>query len=223
LEELTLSNNEIDNSGADDLIRVLGSRKDQFRNIEIDNNKISGNQLTKLFAILPLKNLNLLKNSLTDSQIEPITKTLRENGNIQQIYMSHNNMSKKGLSLLATSLAHNTRLTDFFFTHNDIEEHEDAGYQFLKSFENKRELRSLALNSCKLNNEHLKVLQNAIQDNTKLRELYLFANKIDSDGAICISNMIKNKSFMTTLGLSNNKLGKDGAIELAENGLRGKS
>lgn len=66
--------------------------------------------------------------------------------------MSHNNMSKYALSLLASGLATNSRLTDFFFTHNNLEEHEDVGITFIKSFENKRELKSLALNSCKLNN-----------------------------------------------------------------------
>jgi hypothetical protein len=62
--------------------------------------------------------------------------------------MSHNNMSKYALGLLASGLATNTRLTDFFFTHNNLEEFEDTGKTFLKSFENKRDLRSLALSSC---------------------------------------------------------------------------
>ena len=75
LEELQLSNNEIDNSGAMELIKVLENRKN-FSNIDIDNNKISGETLTKLFNILPLRNLNLLKNVLTDEQVDPICKTL---------------------------------------------------------------------------------------------------------------------------------------------------
>lgn len=56
-----------------------------------------------------------------------------------------------------------------------------------------------------------------------LRELYLFANKITGEGSVFISAMIKNKTFLSTLGLSNNKLGRGGAIEIAENGLKGKS
>jgi hypothetical protein len=156
-------------------------------------------------------------------QIEPIAKTLNTNGNIQQIYMSHNEMSKYALGLLASGLATNTRLTDFFFTHNNLEEFEDVSKQFLKSFENKRDLKSLALNSCHMTNDLLLELQTAIQDHTKLQEFYLFANKINGDGAVHISAIIKNKSFLTSLGLSNNKLGKRGAIEIAENGLKGKS
>lgn len=92
-------------------------------------------------------------------------------------------MSKRALEMFASGLASNTRLTDFFFTHNNLEEYEDAGKVFLQSFENKRDLRSLALNSCHMNNTLLAELQASIQDNSKLQELYLFANKINSEGA----------------------------------------
>ena len=64
-------------------------------------------------------------------------------------------MSRHALNMLTQGLATNTRLTDFFFTHNNLEEHEEIGLAFLKTFENKRELRSLALNSCNLNNSLL--------------------------------------------------------------------
>ena len=65
LEEIQLSNNDIDNDGAEQLIQVL-KNKNKFSNIDIDNNKISGKTLTNLFQILPLRNLNLIKNVLTD-------------------------------------------------------------------------------------------------------------------------------------------------------------
>lgn len=78
LEELQLSNNQIDNEGASELIKVLKNRSN-FSNIDIDNNKISGDTLTNLFNLLPLRNLNLLKNSLTDMQVTPVAKTLKDN------------------------------------------------------------------------------------------------------------------------------------------------
>lgn len=65
LEEIQLSNNDIDNDGARQLIQVLKNKK-KFSNIDIDNNKISGQTLTDLFQLLPLRNLNLIKNVLTD-------------------------------------------------------------------------------------------------------------------------------------------------------------
>ena len=94
---------------------------------------------------------------------------------------------------------------------------------FVKSFSNKKNLKSLALNSVNLNNELLEELSNSIKDHTNLKELYLFANKIDKDGAPFISAIIKNKEGLQCLGLSNNKLNKPGAIDIAHNGLQGKT
>jgi hypothetical protein len=44
-----------------------------FSNIDIDNNKISGDALTGIFNLLPLRNLNLLKNPLEEQQMMPIS------------------------------------------------------------------------------------------------------------------------------------------------------
>jgi hypothetical protein len=60
-----MSNNDIDNDGAQYLIKMLKG-KNSITEIDLDNNKISGQTLTDLFGILPLRNLNLMKNALTD-------------------------------------------------------------------------------------------------------------------------------------------------------------
>ena len=143
-------------------------------------------------------------------------------------------MSESALRLLGQGLKTNTKLTDFFFTDNNLkylpegakegtEPSIDAGLEFLKSFENKKDLVSLAFNSCSLNGELLEQLKSSIMDHQKLKELYLFANKIESDGAGCIAAMIKNKNNLSCLGLSNNSLMSSGAEEIAEYGLNGKT
>lgn len=66
LNELYLANNEIDNEGAESLIAVLKNRKD-FKNIDIDNNKFSGDAITQLFNVLPVTKINLIKNVITDN------------------------------------------------------------------------------------------------------------------------------------------------------------
>ena len=60
-----MANNDIDNEGAQYLIKMLKG-KNSLSEIDLDNNKISGQTLTDLFAILPLRNLNLMKNEITD-------------------------------------------------------------------------------------------------------------------------------------------------------------
>ena len=137
--------------------------------------------------------------------------------------MSHNKMSAKAIELLAGGLRDNTRLTDFFFTHNNLAEHLEASKTLLATFANKKDLRSLAFNSCNLDNVLLLSMQKAIEDHTKLKELYLFANKIDKEGAQYISKIIQNKNFLTCLGLSNNRLDAAGAVEIAKYGLKDKT
>lgn len=139
--------------------------------------------------------------------------------------MSHNNMSDNALVLFADGLADNTRLTDFFFTHNDLQADENGkgGMKLIQCLSNKSNLKSLALNSCNLNGKLLEALDTAISGHTELKELYLFANKIEEDGAEFISNIIAAKEGLHCLGLSNNKLGATGAVEIAEKGLKGKT
>ena len=61
-----MANNEIDNDGAILLVKAIKTRAD-FKNIDLDNNKFSGDAITDLFTVLPLAKLNLIKNVLTDS------------------------------------------------------------------------------------------------------------------------------------------------------------
>ena len=108
--------------------------------------------------------------------------------------------------MLSEGLETNTKLTDLFFTHNDLQELGDAGVAFIRTLHNKKDLRSLALNSCNLNGPLLEELQNALEKHDALQELYLFANKIEAKHAKHISAILKNKNELSALGLSNNKL-----------------
>ena len=48
LTALYLANNEIDNEGAKVLVKSIKERSD-FKNIDLDNNKFSGDTITELF------------------------------------------------------------------------------------------------------------------------------------------------------------------------------
>lgn len=47
------------------MVKSIKERAD-FRNVDLDNNKFSGDTITELFQILPLSKLNLTKNILTE-------------------------------------------------------------------------------------------------------------------------------------------------------------
>jgi hypothetical protein len=73
-------------------------------------------------------------------------------------------MSVDTFKLLAEGLKSNTKLTELFFTHNDIRGGEEGGEQFILSLGNKKDLKSLALNSCNLNGSLLELLMNSIKE-----------------------------------------------------------
>lgn len=125
----------------------MKGRKD-FKNIDLDNNKFSGDQMTELFQVLPLTKLNLIKSVLTEQQMKPLSQTMKANKNLQQIYMSHNQLSDLSLGMLAEGLSQIESLTELFLTHNDLSL--SNGIKVLQSLSNKKLLKSLALNSCKL-------------------------------------------------------------------------
>ena len=95
--------------------------------------------------------------------------------------MSHNKMSARAMQLFSIGLAANTKLTDFFFTHNDLQEGGDGGSEILRALSNKKDLKSLALNSCNLNGELLTELKKSIENQVELKEFYLFANKLGEE------------------------------------------
>ena len=76
--------------------------------------------------------------------------------------MSHNDMSINAFKMLSEGLALNTRLTDFFFTHNNLADAAEGGIALINAMKNKTELKSLALNSCNLTSELLAELDESI-------------------------------------------------------------
>ena len=101
------------------LVKSIKERTN-FKNIDLDNNKFSGETITELFSILPLNKLNLTKNILTEEQVEPLAKQIQLNKSLQQIYLSHNELSDGSIALLSTGLKDNTTLNELFMTHNDL-------------------------------------------------------------------------------------------------------
>lgn len=77
--------------------------------------------------------------------------------------MSHNQLSNTSLMLLAQGLLENECLTEFFLTHNDLSL--PNGITVIQSLSNKKQLKSLALNSCKLSATLLSALEKALEEN----------------------------------------------------------
>ena len=57
---------------------------------------------------------------MTEEQVEPLAKQIQLNKSLQQIYLSHNELSDGSIALLSTGLKDNTTLNELFMTHNDL-------------------------------------------------------------------------------------------------------
>ena len=111
---------------------------------------------------------------------------------------------------MASGIKDNTTLTELFMTHNDLSG--SNGEIFVMSLGGKLNIKSLALNNCKINNKLIEKLAEVMQGVDNLKELYLYSNKLGPQDAIHISKILENKRKLTALGLSNNQIGIEGAV-----------
>lgn len=100
---------------------------------------------------------------------------------MQQIYLSHNQLSDGSVAILASGMKDNSTLTELFMTHNDLSG--ISGESFIKSLSGKPALKSLALNNCKIGLPQIKALSEVLKDNDQMKELYLYSNKLGPNEA----------------------------------------
>jgi Ran GTPase-activating protein (RanGAP) involved in mRNA processing and transport len=76
--------------------------------------------LSALLVKVPVRKLNLVRNKLTDPQVEPIKSSLVSNRDLKILHMSHNHLSDRALGMLAEGLSVNSGIEEIQFTHNDL-------------------------------------------------------------------------------------------------------
>lgn len=179
LEEIQLQNNGIDNNGAQQLVEVIQGRK--FTKLDVDNNKISGQVLSDLLVVVPVKKLNLVRNKLSDAQVEPLKQSLVSSRDLKILHMSHNSMSDRALGMLAEGLRVNAGIEEIQFTHNDLSL--PNGLVVIASLQHLPLLTKLSLNSCNLIVPCLEQLKTALMENQVLTDISLYSNEIDAEGA----------------------------------------
>ena len=95
-----------------------------------------------------MRKLNLVRNKLSDAQVEPLKQSLVSKRDLKILHMSHNNMSDRALGMLAEGLKVNAGIEEIQFTHNDLSL--PNGIAVISALRNLPELSKLSLNSCNL-------------------------------------------------------------------------
>lgn len=162
---------------------------------------------------MPMTKLHLLKNKLTDLQVEPLAAGLKKSRDLRSVYMSHNFMSNEALGILSDALALNVGIEELSLTHNDLSL--PNGVKLIRALKNMPNLKKISLNSCNMDMDLLQELSDSLSQQDVLTDLNLYSNEINSEGAKIIAGMLKNKVNLKALGLSNNYIGHGGARELA--------
>ncbi len=62
--------------------------------------------------MVPVRKLNLVRNKLSDPQVEPIKQSLVANRDLKILHMSHNNLSDHALAMLAEGLTVNSGIEE---------------------------------------------------------------------------------------------------------------
>jgi Ran GTPase-activating protein (RanGAP) involved in mRNA processing and transport len=101
-----------------------------------------------LLIVVPVKKLNLVRNKLSDAQIEPLKQSLVSHRDLKILHMSHNAMSDNALGMLAEGLKVNAGIEEIQFTHNDLGL--PNGLLVISALQNLPALTKLSLNSCNL-------------------------------------------------------------------------
>jgi len=97
---------------------------------------------------MPMQKLHLLKNKLTDLQVEPLAAQLSRERNLKSVYMSHNYMSNEALGILSDALALNVGIEELSLTHNDLSL--PNGIKLISALKNMKSLKKVSLNSCNM-------------------------------------------------------------------------
>jgi len=95
-----------------------------------------------------MQKLHLLKNKLTDLQVEPLAAQLSRERNLKSVYMSHNYMSNEALGILSDALALNVGIEELSLTHNDLSL--PNGIKLISALKNMKSLKKVSLNSCNM-------------------------------------------------------------------------
>ncbi len=99
-----------------------------------------------------------------------------------------------------------------------INDCENINYNLISNIifaiQNLKKIRILNLESCKLNDNHIKIITEGIKENKSIVALLLRKNEISSQGAFYISDYLNNNTNLRQLFLGDNNINDDGLKSL---------
>ena len=186
---LDISNNRIDDLGAQEIARAL-------------------------YENTTLQTLNISYNIIQVDGAKSIAGALHANKALQHLDISNNNMHVEGAKVIAEAFYENRTLQTLNISYNIVQFH---GVKAIAGALHKnRTLQNLNISNNNIHVEGAKVIAEALYENRTLQKLDFSNNNILDDGAIAISECIKKNSALQQLVSTGNNISVEGAIKIAE-------
>lgn len=184
--------------------------------LNIGANQLGALELKTISNVIPISRLlilNLSDNFISNEGSASISFILTENSQLEQLYVSGNNIGQKGAKLIFTALYSNFSLKKLDLSNNPIKTlFEDTSY----ALENNYCLKDLNLADCSLNYSSILLLSHILLKNKGLTSLNLACNSLDDKGILPICRVLTKNFIIKTLNLSRNKIRNEGAKSLSE-------
>ena len=185
LEELDISDNELDDHGAELLSEEITNSK-TLRILYISNDIIGPSGATAIANALTtntsLQQLNIINNNIGPSGATAVANALTSNTSLLQLDIRNNGIGPSGITAIANALTINTSLQRLYISKNNI------------------------------GPSGTTAIANALGNNTSLQQLDMDDNKVGQDGAIAIAKAITNNKTLETLSLRDDKMDKESTM-----------
>ena len=173
-----------------------------LQSLEISNNNIQDNGLTKILNTIPSTLVRLIAPhcNLTCNGAENIGETLRTNKTLKHLIISNNPIGDDGISAIASGITSNanTALIELNISHCEF--HSKGIKSIANVLKINRTLKRLNISKNHIGDDAISTLGLDIQDNTTLTKLYIHSEFIprNADKLVNITLQVKDMSYSGT-------------------------
>jgi hypothetical protein len=161
------------------------------------------------------RKINLNRQQLNDEDMKIVTKEAIIDKQCMKLDLMYNEITQRGVSILADALCNNKYLEEFNISHNNIS---DSGVRDLASAINSSALKYVDLAQNDISDEGAKYLAEMLTTNTNMLELSLSQNRIGNYGVKLLADaLIHSNTCLELLNLSANTDIDDESIDSVVN------
>ena len=215
LEELNVSNNNLQSGGAIKIAKVLQSIS-ALTKLYISNSNVTNEAVDDLAAVIckniKLQELDVSKNNLQSKGAIKIAKALQHLSTLTKLYINDNHITDTAADDILAALSCNTQLQALDISNNWFQV--TGIVKITKCLKNFTTLKKLCISDSSIMEAGADNISGVICMNTHLQELNVSRIGLRSKGAIKIATALQNVSTLTKLYINTNSIAIDAADDI---------